>query len=404
MSIGGSKKQKTTSTSTPWSGAVPYLTGEGGIFPESQNLYQSGQVVGDQMGAVNDSRMGQLQDRQNDGFYDAIIHSGKDAAGGYFSPEINKVNDVDRTLNVVTDNVTARRVNPGNVNINTARSDQGKLDPTQSLGNLLSGQVSNPYTQRTADAVTNNIGRNYAEQVMPGIRSGAVQSGQYGGSRQGIAEGLALSRMNQDIASATAPLYAQQHENSQNRMASVAGQLNSQAQNVAENNVNRNFQGQTINAQNQLQADTGNASRALQADLSNAQRMQQNNQFNANLGLQNNAQEMQRASQDVNTRMMGLNALGIGQGYQDQNYQNQLGALAQENDFDWNNLNRYSSIISPGAGLGGSTSGSQTGGGGTGAGLISGGIGGGLLASTLPAAGPWGIAAGAGLGALGSLF
>jgi len=56
--------------------------------------------------------------------------------------------------------------------------------------NLLSPE-SNPFLAQTAQAATRPIFQNLTEQVLPGIRGGAVGAGGFGGSRQGIAEGIA---------------------------------------------------------------------------------------------------------------------------------------------------------------------------------------------------------------------
>jgi hypothetical protein len=45
-------------------------------------------------------------------------------------------------------------------------------------------------------------GRNFSDVIMPQIRSGFINSGQLGSTRQGIAEGVAAGRVGQDLASA----------------------------------------------------------------------------------------------------------------------------------------------------------------------------------------------------------
>jgi hypothetical protein len=49
----------------------------------------------------------------------------------------------------------------------------------------------NPALQGTIDATTRPIVQNYQEKILPGIRSDAISSGNFGGSRQGVAEGIA---------------------------------------------------------------------------------------------------------------------------------------------------------------------------------------------------------------------
>ena len=79
------------------------------------------------------------------------------------------------------------------------------------------GYQPNPYLQQQANALASNVTDNYLYNVAPQVRAGAVAAGGYGGSRQGIAEGLAASKMNRDIANAQAGLYGQAYESDMNR-------------------------------------------------------------------------------------------------------------------------------------------------------------------------------------------
>lgn len=58
---------------------------------------------------------------------------------------------------------------------------------------------TNPALQQTINAATLPIEQNLLESTLPAIRSGAVGSQQFGGTRQGIAEGLASGRASQAI-------------------------------------------------------------------------------------------------------------------------------------------------------------------------------------------------------------
>ena len=51
--------------------------------------------------------------------------------------------------------------------------------------------ASNPYLSQAIDATVRPITQNYQEVVQPGLRGEATQTGNFGSSRQGIAEGLA---------------------------------------------------------------------------------------------------------------------------------------------------------------------------------------------------------------------
>ena len=90
------------------------------------------------------------------------------------------------------------------------------------LTSALSGQVNNPYLDQQAGTITRQVNDNLQHVTLPGIGSGATSAGQYGGSRQGIAQGLALSRAQGDISQGLSSLYGNAYESAQNRQASAA--------------------------------------------------------------------------------------------------------------------------------------------------------------------------------------
>ncbi len=360
-----SSKSKTKSSFEPYAPAKDFLLGnedEGisGIFPEAGNLYEQGGFNPQMQGGLDkyiqqlDARQGQFGQTPN---YNPTLQQD---VTGYTN---NVASDMmGGAYNVANGNYDTNYGPVGNINtpqtnLNAARRSQGALDPTQSLQGLLSGNVTNPYLQQQADAMTANMTRNLNENVMPGIRSEALASGQYGGSRQGIAEGLAASRLNQDLAPALTNMFGGAFENAQNRMYGTATGLNDQA-----------FQNATNNAGLQMQG----------------------NQFNANLGLQNNAQQMGQNTQNLDNRMKSMdianNAQGLLQGnqqlqagnqsllsgnqqlqlggqqiqannnnFQDQDFGSLMSAYGMPQNMDWQNLQNYQNTIYPGAQLGGSS-------------------------------------------------
>lgn len=76
---------------------------------------------------------------------------------------------------------------------------------------------ANPFIEEQRKAITDTVNRNTLENVMPNIGSQANSTGGYGGSRQGIAQGLAISRSQGDLAQPLANLASNAWENSQNR-------------------------------------------------------------------------------------------------------------------------------------------------------------------------------------------
>jgi hypothetical protein len=89
--------------------------------------------------------------------------------------------------------------------------------PTQTPGNQqrLPGQ-QNPYTQQMGQDITRQVTNNLQRNILPGIGRGAVAAGGYGGSRQGIAEGLAIGETNNNLAGQLANLYGNQFNTDRN--------------------------------------------------------------------------------------------------------------------------------------------------------------------------------------------
>ena len=316
---GGGSSGKTTNV--PWTAAQPYLTGEGkegvkGVFPEAGALYQSGGWT-PRMQSATDLYTQEIMRRATSPEMQYAQNGAGQVLGGAFDANFG---DVAKTN---TSTMAAPQTN-----MMHARAAQGALNPTNAMEQMLSGKPNNPYLDRQAAAITGQMTRNLNENVMPGLRSEALASGMYGGSRQGIAEGLAASRMNQDLAPALTNLYGGAYENAQQRMYGTAGALNDQA-----------YQNSQANAQRQFGANQFNAN----ADMTTQQ-------FNANLGLQNNAQQLQRNTQNLNNRLQGLNVLGTTQTMQDNNYAALIDSLQGGQNFNWQNLAQYNSMINPGIG------------------------------------------------------
>ena len=66
---------------------------------------------------------------------------------------------------------------------------------------------ANPYLADAASALTNQVTNNLKTNILPGIDSNAIAAGGFGGSRQGIADGLAIGQTNLGLSSGLANLY-----------------------------------------------------------------------------------------------------------------------------------------------------------------------------------------------------
>jgi len=342
-----SSKKKSKSYLTPWAEGEKYILGDEesgvkGYLPESGRLYNSG-GWNDAMQGAGDAYRENIGQRAGwlPGIYDAAHRTGN----GEFDSDFYGVGNINNPGGINAPNVYAG----GGVDAFSARNLQGALNPSNSLSQLLSGSINTKYLDPIAQSITNQITRNTTENVLPQIRSGAMGAGQYGGSRQGIAEGLAMSRLNQDLSTGLAPMYGAAFENAQNRMMGTANQLNDQAVGLAIGNTDRSLNAQNINAGYDFNSQAQNI-----ANLMNA------NQFNANLGLQNNQQLMDRNAQNLNNRMQGLNVLNNTNSMADSMYGNYMNALNMPNELNWDNLARYYNITAPTAQTYGTTRGKTT--------------------------------------------
>ena len=181
---------------------------------------------------------------------------------------------------------------------------QNKMDLTGSYSSLIDGPPgANPYltgaigkginqSNNAFGAMQRDSTKNLMENVMPSIRSNSVLSGQYGGSRQGIAEGRALDSFSTE----------------QQRAMSQFGQNNTDAAVSAQAgayDADRNRQlaaTQGLGAQ-QYGVASQNASMQQQAAQANADRTQGANQ--ANLGAQLSTNSLNSANTQA-----GINGVG----------------------------------------------------------------------------------------------
>lgn len=328
---GGAKEAGTTTTTSaqaPWAPVQPYLTDiaskaqenyntSSQMSPEMQTILSQAQGI--TSGQMNDPRMAGLRDQATD------VFMGRSNA---FSP---------------VGQVTAQQVDPFGfqsqnapaINVQNAFGSMGGTNPTQAYQSLLSGNVTNPYLQNIAQDNYTMANRNLLESVMPNIGSGATAAGQYGGSRQGIAQGLAMSRMNQDVTAANNNMFGNAYQQAQGNMLSAAGQLGGFGMSAETNNASNLLNNNQFNSSLSSGISQNNANRTLSADSTNAANTlaannQKLGQMNAGVDWFNNANNMQ------NTAIK--NSLDLG------NYGNTYANDALKN---------YSGIVSTLGGLGG---------------------------------------------------
>lgn len=135
---------------------------------------------------------------------------------------------------------------------------------------------SNQAFQTQLGDITNNLQRN----ILPGIRGNAIASGQFGSSRQGIAEGLAASDLNRQATnaaqqlglaniSATTGAQANAFNQGQDRSLSALQNLSGQQYNTALTQAQLNQQAAAANAAARQAADNTNVNAGLATQAQN---------------------------------------------------------------------------------------------------------------------------------------
>ncbi|HEY1091098.1 MAG TPA: hypothetical protein VGE47_08410 [Burkholderiaceae bacterium] len=196
---------------------------------------------------------------------------------------------------------------------------QNNIDLTGSYDRFINGTPgANPYLDQSIDGAIaqNRLGfnqlqgdatENLMKNVMPSIRSNSVLAGQYGGSRQGIAEGNAIGQLGKEMARATSMFgqnatnaavgaKANAYETDSNRALSATQGLGAQQYGVA-----------SQDAQTKNQAEFMNVGNTYDLGKFNAGLAQNNNQFNA--GLQQQGQLTTNA-QNNGSLLAGAGLLG----------------------------------------------------------------------------------------------
>jgi hypothetical protein len=95
----------------------------------------------------------------------------------------------------------AQRGGGFNVNQNQLQGFQNQLanNPFQQQLQQFS-DPNNSMVQGNIDRLGQNLGEQFNNQILPGIQSNAIQGGQLGGGRQGVAQGLAAQGMQNAFA------------------------------------------------------------------------------------------------------------------------------------------------------------------------------------------------------------
>lgn len=240
----------TNTTSQPWEGAAQYLRP---TYQKISDFATNNATLTPEMQAINDSFRNQLGNQANQ-----ISTVGN-----------NAINSGNQLIN------GAYNTNYGPVTGAQSLKTWGGADPTAALQQGLSGQINNPYLDQINQGSINQALQGYNraltdfnQTTMPSIAEDAFANGGYGGSRQGIAQGIASQQMlrnasdlGQSAMSNGAQLYGGAYQNAQNLQNSTAQNMANLGVGIAQNNVTQGMEQAQNNAGNLVNGinSTGNA-------------------------------------------------------------------------------------------------------------------------------------------------
>lgn len=295
---------------------APQSLGSGAAANLSSN-YLAG-ALPDDVTAIRNASLG-LLDKKN--------------APNFNAPQFNN------PMMITPPNVTAAKINaPGQNAVDLTGAFQNTIYGNPAENKYLKDALQSGIDQSTQAFNTQlgSITDNLQRSILPGIRGNAIAAGQYGGSRQGIAEGLALSDASKQATNAaeqiakanitaTTGAQANAFESGQNRALSALQGLSGQQYGVATRNAELQQQANLANQAANVQALLANQASGNQAALANQGAVLDTNRLNAGNILATN-------NQNTASTIAGLGSLqGLGNqmyGY-NQNAQNADLARAQ---------------------------------------------------------------------------
>lgn len=244
---------------------------------------------------------------------------------------------------------------------------QNNMDLSGSYDRFINGTPgANPYLDQSISGAIaqNRLGfnqlqddatENLMENVMPSIRSNSVLAGQYGGSRQGIAEGNAIGQIGKEMARAGAMFgqnatnaavgaKANAYESDSNRALSATQGLGAQQYATAFKNADTKNAAEFMNVGNNYDLGKFNASLAQNTNQFNANNAQNNNQFNAGqqqqVNLANQGAQLSTNAQNNGSLLAGAGLLG--------GLTSQAGAAVNANDnYDLNRAQGVNGLLAP---------------------------------------------------------
>jgi hypothetical protein len=84
-------------------------------------------------------------------------------------------------------------------------------------GDFLSPET-NPWLEKTYEQSARDLTNKFTQATLPNIRSSAMGAGAYGGSRHGVAEGMAYRGLQEELSDLATNIYGGAYESERNRM------------------------------------------------------------------------------------------------------------------------------------------------------------------------------------------
>jgi len=131
-----------------------------------------------------------------------------------------------------------------NLHYDAANNTWGQIKKPQFYSNntgmdapVLADYKKNPYLDDMAAGITSQMNDNWTRNLAPSLRSGAMATGGFGGSRQGVVEANGANDMNRSLSQNLTNLYGTDYTNSQNRNLQKYGMDQSYNLGMANNNL-----------------------------------------------------------------------------------------------------------------------------------------------------------------------
>lgn len=288
--------------------------------PQSSGLQNAGNTADAYLGSQSNNIIDQITSGANS------LMQGRNSA---YSP------DAQRYDPSMAQAATAKGNMPSQNNIDLGSAYNQYIYGNNAENPYLTGGIQSGINQgmEAFNKMQSDMTRNMTENILPNLRGGAIASGQYGGSRQGISESKALNDFSTQLGRASENVGRSSIDSA---IAAQAGAFDA--------GQNRGLSALGSLGGNQFAAASQGLSNQQQANMQNAQNRQQNNQYYSGLNQNNNQFNTQNANQqnqlNSNNMLSGMGAL--------QNLYNTQYGMAQNNqNYDVNRAQQVNGLLAP---------------------------------------------------------